>query len=133
MEKLLAELGEEIGWLSGDDGRSNYRRRIRVERALFRACQEYCRVQLSYDIGGLTEPHRGRFKNAATSRAWQRNVLAPVMRIFNCHDLLLSLSPTDPSTRGNVPIELDIARLDLARRLATEALLFVDEARAILN
>ena len=100
--------------------RYDYRQRTRLERALFDLTCNYCHVALDYELGGLTDPHTCLFETESHIRGWDEARVELVHRAFNCHQTLLSLSPTDPSSRGSESVDVESDRLALARRLMNQ-------------
>lgn len=98
----------------------DYRQRTRLERALYSLTSEFTRLMTGYELGGLTEPHAIRFRAEAKAHHWSPAIADLVEMAFSCHRTLLSLAPTDPSSRGNESIAVDSDKLALAHRLSRE-------------
>ena len=95
-----------------------YRSRTLVERALFLATAEYCYEKLGYPLDGLTPAHRGKFHESGRDAD---PLSGPVSVAFDCQAILVALSPTHPSARGNEMAEQTKRRQTLAQEFVTRA------------
>ena len=120
MYNLTSALDLEAARLLNAATSYDYRQRTRLERALYNLTSEFTRSMAGYELGGLAEPHAIRFRAEAKAHHWSPGTADLVEMAFSCHRTLLSLSPTDPSSRGNESIAVDSDRLALAHRLSWE-------------
>lgn len=128
--ELIDECRREITsqFAQASDG-YNYRSRTRVERCLFLVAAAFSRDILGYQLDGLTPGHQTQFVGATGPRIPEARVLAEA---FVCQSLLLSLSPTHPSSRGNETIAKTLQKAALARNLVDRVFLLCDSIEAIL-
>lgn len=95
----------------------SYRDRTRVERQLFLVMKEFCEQRLQYHLPGLTAHHR----TVARAIAEKDEMAAGVIEHgFRCHALLLAVSPTHPSSRGNHAAEADVQSKIVSERLLAQ-------------
>ena len=117
MKQLGRVLEAETERLADPRSQYDYRHRTRIERSLYALTSAFCRVKFGYALGGLTNPHRRLFSEAAQVNQWDNDAVELVKRAFWCHSELLSLSPTDPSSRGGEKIAPDSTKFSIALHL----------------
>ena len=114
-DELRRELAHEFG---PAQGLYRYRSRTRLERALFLATTDYARKELGVELDGLTSAHRGRLEEHVSPLEAHGGILRTA---FNCHAMLIALSPTHPSSRGNEPAARSARRAILAQEFVAKA------------